>query len=185
MSDVENYGPLQNLIGVWVGNSGMDISPEPDGTEKNPYYERVEYTPAGDVTNAESQQVMAIRYYQTVNRIGDDKVIHDQLGYWMWDRERELVMHSLLIPRGVAVLAAGGYSVDGEGVASIRVQATAGSDSFGIVQSPFMKEKALTKAFTMELVLGADSLFYKQSILLDIYGREFDHTDESRLIRQA
>ena len=39
MSDQISYGPLESLIGTWEGNKGMDISPEPEGTEENPYYE--------------------------------------------------------------------------------------------------------------------------------------------------
>lgn len=185
MSEEHNFGPLQHLIGAWSGSKGMDISPEPDGTERNPYYERIEYAPVGDVTNAESQVVMAIRYHQSVNRIGDDETIHDQIGYWMWDEANKLVMHSLLIPRGVAVLMSGPYTINDQGEVTINVSATMESDSFGIVQSPFMKEKALTKAMTMDVTLSADSLSYKQSILLDIYGREFDHTDESYLVKAS
>ena len=42
MSDNDfDYGPLTNLIGTWNGDKGMDIAPEPDGTEHNPYYETI------------------------------------------------------------------------------------------------------------------------------------------------
>ena len=32
-----DYGPLAGLIGVWKGDKGLDVAPEPDGTENNPY----------------------------------------------------------------------------------------------------------------------------------------------------
>ena len=32
-----DYGPLALLIGTWEGDKGVDIAPEPDGTENNPY----------------------------------------------------------------------------------------------------------------------------------------------------
>ena len=40
MSKSENvdYGPLAALIGVWEGNKGVDIAPEPNGEETNPYF---------------------------------------------------------------------------------------------------------------------------------------------------
>ena len=53
-SDID-YGPLAALIGTWQGDKGMDVSPEPDGIEENPYYETIVFEAAGDVTNAEAQ----------------------------------------------------------------------------------------------------------------------------------
>ena len=44
MSEIVDYGPLSKLIGVWKGDKGMDIAPEPDGTEENPYYETITFT---------------------------------------------------------------------------------------------------------------------------------------------
>ena len=32
-----NYGPLTGLIGQWKGDRGIDIAPEPDGTERSPF----------------------------------------------------------------------------------------------------------------------------------------------------
>ena len=29
-----DYGPLAGLIGTWKGDKGMDVSPEPEGTEE-------------------------------------------------------------------------------------------------------------------------------------------------------
>lgn len=40
MNDIA-YGPLKQLIGVWEGSEGIDIAPEPDGAENNPYYETI------------------------------------------------------------------------------------------------------------------------------------------------
>ncbi len=38
MQDELDYGPLKELIGTWHGDRGMDIAPEPDGAEENPYF---------------------------------------------------------------------------------------------------------------------------------------------------
>jgi hypothetical protein len=50
-----DYGPLAALVGTWQGDKGMDVAPEPDGTEENPYYETIVFEAAGDVSNAETQ----------------------------------------------------------------------------------------------------------------------------------
>ncbi|MGB0575656.1 MAG: heme-binding beta-barrel domain-containing protein [Alphaproteobacteria bacterium] len=80
-----DYGPLAGLIGVWTGDKGMDIAPEPDGTEHNPYYETITYTAIGDADNAEEQLLTALHYIQIVQRKSNDEVFHHQSGYWMWD----------------------------------------------------------------------------------------------------
>ena len=55
-NDQPDYGPLTALIGVWRGGKGMDVAPEPDGVERNPYYETIVYTALADsISNAESQ----------------------------------------------------------------------------------------------------------------------------------
>jgi len=57
-----DYGPLRELIGVWKGDKGIDVAPEPDGAENNPYYETITFTAIGDVSNAESQVLAAVHY---------------------------------------------------------------------------------------------------------------------------
>jgi len=63
-----DYGPLTGLIGSWHGDKGMDVAPEPDGIEHNPYYETITFEAAGDVTNAEQQQLAVLFYRQQVSR---------------------------------------------------------------------------------------------------------------------
>ena len=61
---VEDYGPLTGLIGTWEGDKGMDVAPEPDGTENNPYYETITFEAIGELTNAESQCLAGIHYHR-------------------------------------------------------------------------------------------------------------------------
>lgn len=86
LSSSENidYGPLTELIGIWRGGKGLDLAPEPGGTERNPYYETITYTAIGDVTNAESPTLAALHYREIVQRKSNDEVFHDETGYWMW-----------------------------------------------------------------------------------------------------
>ncbi len=99
-----DYGPLTELIGTRKGDKGLDVAPEPDGTENNPYYETIKFTPIGDVENAETQVLAAVHYRQIVKRKSNDKVFHDETGYRMWDAAAGILMHFLTIPRAVSVL---------------------------------------------------------------------------------
>lgn len=181
-----DYGPLGELLGVWKGNKGLDIAPEPDGTENNPYYETITFTPAGDVTNAESQVIVAVHYRQIVLRKSNDKVFHDETGYWMWDAAQNIVMHSLTIPRGVSVLAGGIYQEkkDPDGKIILEVSASMDDKNWQIIQSPFMQEHAKTLSFNHQITVGNGGLSYSETTMLDIYGNTFEHTDENELIRQ-
>jgi hypothetical protein len=185
MSDDANvdYGPLAGLIGSWSGDKGTDIAPDPDGTETNPYFETIVFSEVGNVTNAESQTLAAIHYHQIVMRKSDKKAFHNETGYWMWDAAANIVMHSLLIPRAVGLLAGGVYTgeKDEKGRVIINVAAKLGDDKWDIIQSPFMKENARTTEFTHRIIIGNGELSYSETTMVDIYGKPFVHTDENEL----
>ncbi|MEH6634786.1 MAG: heme-binding beta-barrel domain-containing protein [Halioglobus sp.] len=87
-----NYGPLAALVGVWKGDKGVDRAPEPDGEERNPFYETITFGAAGDVTNAEQQTLSIVRYHQVVSRKSNDEVFHEQLGFWLWDPADDTIL---------------------------------------------------------------------------------------------
>jgi methylamine---glutamate N-methyltransferase subunit C len=178
-----DYGPLAALVGTWTGNKGMDVAPEPDGTENNPYTETIVFTDAGDLSNAESQKIAMVRYQQVVKRISNGEVFHDQTGYWMWDAERKLVMHSLLIPRGMGLLAGGTATAKGAGF-HFHVEAKEGGE-WGIVQSPFLSAQARTVSFVADFIVDGNRLEYSETTNLHIYGRDFPHTDVNVLQRMG
>lgn len=185
MSDIDpvmlvDYGPLKALIGVWEGGEGTDVSPEPAAIEENPYYETIVFEAAGGVTNAETQKLAIVRYHQVVKRKRNDEVFHDQIGYWTWDSADNTVSFSLAIPRAVTVLAGGTYQ---PGSNELSVYASSDGPDWGISQSPFMLEKAKTTAFELNVSVDGDTMSYRQTTSLNIYGREFPHTDENTLKR--
>lgn len=186
MTDVNeiDYGPLQALIGTWTGSKGLDVAPEPGGLEESPYYETIVYTAAGTVTNASTQTLALLRYHQVVTRKSNDEVFHDEIGYWMWDPASGSVMHSLLIPRAVGLLA-GGTQPDEFSARStiLDVSAALGSADWGIVQSPFMRDKASTEAFHHRIAVDGDRMMYEETTVLAIYGRRVEHTDGNELTR--
>jgi hypothetical protein len=181
--DGVNYGPLACLIGTWVGEKGLDVSPAADGSAENePYSDELSFTPLGSVTNACKQQLVSMRYQHIVKRLSDGAVFHDQIGHWIWEPATGLVMHSISIPRGVTLLAGGDVrAADGEMVFS--VSAEEGSETYGINQSAFMAGNARTKAYKMQVRVAGDTLSYAQATSLHIYGKDFEHTDKSTLTR--
>lgn len=184
-NNATDFGPLRGLIGTWKGDKGRDVAPDPDGSEENPYYETLTFEPVGDVTNAEKQTLAVVRYLQVVHRKSDDAAIHNELGYWMWDADSKTVMHSLVIPRAVCVLAGGKATTEEDGEVRLNVTAKVDDPDWGILQSPFMREQALTKEFRHEIRLFANRLAYAETTVVEIYGKTFDHTDENELVRGA
>ncbi len=181
-SDID-YGPLIELIGIWKGDKGLDIAPEPDGTEKNPYYETITFTAVGTATNAGSQVLSAVHYRQIVQRKADNEVFHDETGYWMWDPKAEIIMHSLVIPRAVGVLAGGKYTGarNSEGRMMIEVKASLDDKNWNIIQSPFMQENARTISFCHNVIVGDGKLSYLETTMVEIYGKVVEHTDQNEL----
>ena len=177
-----DYGPLHQLIGSWRGEKGLDVAPEPDGEDKHAYYDEIEISPAGAAENAEEQNLVCVGYHQVVRKRNNGKIFHEQVGHWIYEPATGMIAHSLSIPRAVCVLAGGKLQQNGDETI-FDVQATAGSDDFGIVQSPFMLEKAKTTAFRMTLKINGDEINYEETTPLDIYGRQFEHTDGCSLMR--
>ncbi len=102
----------------------------------------------------------------------------------MWDAEAGTIMHSLTIPRGVCVLAGGTYAgeVDRDGRVIIEVAAKIDDPRWGIIQSPFMLDKARTTEFRHRVIVGDGRLSYAETMMVDIYGKVFEHTDQNELV---
>ena len=181
-----NYGPLAALIGTWKGDKGVDVAPEPEGEERTLFYETIVFEAAGDVTNAESQILSVVRFHQVVSRKSNNKVFHDQVGYWLWDPADNAIVQTFTIPRGVAVVAGGMLAPAADPAQELvfKVAADVNSPQFGIIQAPFMFKQARTTAFTHTMTVQGDEMRYRESTLLDIYNRKsYDHTDVNTLRR--
>lgn len=179
MSTKQNYGPLQKLVGTWTGDKGQDIAPEPDGEEVNPYYETIIFSECDDVTNAEEQKLVFVHYRQVVRRKSNSKIIHDESGYWMWEESTNSIFHSFSIPRGICVMAEG-KATEQNNQTVLDVQ-SGHNDQWPITQSPFMVSKAKTVGFQRKFSIINGKLSYNQTMNLEIYGRNFDHTDQNEL----
>ncbi len=175
--------PLLRLIGTWKGNAGVDLAPKPEVDENNLYYEILTIEPVDiDIENAEEQELKAVRYHQVVREKSNDKVSHSETGYWMWDKNKNTIMNSFSIPRGVSVLAGGEIKfVNNE--LQLNVSVKENDSKWGIIQSPFMLKKAKTLSFKRVFKISDNTLSYSQEMVLDIYGKTFTHIDENILKR--
>ena len=176
MPDGIDYGPLTGLIGDWAGEDGLDVSPEPDQSAENPYFESLIFEAIGDVENAEEQELACLRYHQVVTRKRGPKVFHNETGYLTWHSETGQIQQTLTIPRGVALVAWGHAEETDSGYKLIWNEAE-------IAQSPFMREKAATLDFMHEITVEGDALKYTEAMTIDIYGKTYRHTDENTLRR--
>lgn len=178
-----DYGPLAQLLGRWVGNRGLDKAPDADANpDETDYRDELTFTVSGPAENAEEQNLVSVKYHHVVRKLKNDRIFHDQIGHWIYEKSTNTIMHSLTIPRGVCLLAGGTFK-ERDGASVFEVEANEDSKTYGIIQSPFMLEKARTKAFKMEMSVEGDELNYHQVTSLHIYGKDFEHVDKSKLIR--
>jgi len=181
--DEIDYGPLVQLIGKWIGNKGLDNAPDADANpDKTAFSDEIVFTASGQAENAEEQNLVSVRYHHVVRKLENGRIFHDQIGHWIYEKSTNIIMHSVSIPRGVCLIAGGEYQ-EKNGESIFNVQANADSQTYGIVQSPFMLEKAKTKGFKMNLSVKGDELNYREVTSLHIYGKDFEHVDESTLFR--
>ncbi|TMK82807.1 MAG: DUF1794 domain-containing protein, partial [Actinobacteria bacterium] len=111
-----NLGPLGPLAGIWTSATGADVhpvgpgsdvtGPVVDGDEHNVFVERYELHPIDPQTNG-PQLFYGLRYHTHIVKPGEVETFHDQVGYWLWEPAARTVLHTLAIPRGQVLLAAG------------------------------------------------------------------------------
>lgn len=187
MSFDPDLGPLGALSGVWEGDKGTDLAPS-DAADSDRqlatsrYRERMVFAPTGLVENHE-QRLFGLRYSTTAWRIGADNPFHEEVGYWLWDAASGLVMRCFMPPRGLTVLAGGYARADAR---AFSLEASAGSETFGICSSPFLVAEFKTVRYTLDVKrIDDDTLHYDEHTWLQMKGREepFDHRDENTLRR--
>ncbi len=184
MSNYKN--PLMRLIGVWKGDKGTDLAPKPVEDENNPYFETLTFEVVDiDIENAGDEELMAVRYHQSVTEKESGDVSHDEVGYWIWNKKENTILLAFAIPRGVSVVAAGSVqeSIDNPGEFILNVSATLDEPNPGIVQSTFMKSKAKTTYFSREFIISGNTLSYHQETVVHIYDKVFSHIDKNSLTK--
>ena len=155
--------PLTGLIGTWKGDKGTDLARNPVEDENNPYHETLVFEAVEmEITNAEEQELKAVRYHQTVHEKETDEMSHAETGYWIWDHESDDIMCTFSIPRGLGIVTIGSVEKTDNGEFVFRVSTHPDHPEEGIAESPLMKGKAKTWAFQRELRLAGQTLSYEQ-----------------------
>jgi hypothetical protein len=176
---LRNLGPLAALAGIWEG-TGVDIHPIAEGTEEEPYVERVEFSPIDPQTNG-PQLLYGLRYHSRIVRPDEVETFHDQVGYWLWEPATGMVLQTLAIPRGQVAMAMGKA---GPEATSFELVATQGAEVNGICSSPFLQYGFQTLEYRIRVTInGPGSWSYDQDTILLVRGRTapFHHTDRATL----
>ena len=172
------------MAGIWEGPRGVDIAPKASGPRTLEFWERIELQPV-DPGNNGPQVLYALRYHAHMTKIGQIGTYHDQVGYWLWEPASETVMHSLTIPRGQIVLAAGKARADAK---SFTLTARRGDTEYGICSNPYLEQNFRTDSFTITVTIHDDGTWsYDEDTVMQIKGRTepFHHIDRNRLTRVA
>jgi hypothetical protein len=185
-----NLGPLRPLAGIWTSAEGADVHPVGpgseitgtviDGDEHNRFVERYELQPIDRQTNG-PQLFYGLRYHTHIVKPGEVETFHDQVGYWLWEPAARTVLHTLAIPRGQVLLAAGTAQPDAK---EFEVSATLGSEVYGIVSNPFLDRAFQTVSFRIRITVNDDGTWsYEEHTGMRLPDREglVDHVDRNTL----
>jgi hypothetical protein len=181
---LRNLGPLTRLAGIWEGKKGVDLNPKADGPEQRNYIERIEMQPIDPQANG-PQLFYGLRYHIHIIAPPETTTFHDQVGYWLWEPATGLVMQSLTIPRGQAVLAAGHAAAD---ATTLKVSARRGETEYGIVSTAFLEQAFRTDSYDLEITFNPDGTWsYVSDTMLAVRGQAgpFRHRDRNTLAKVA
>lgn len=175
-------GPLAPMAGTWEGTRGVDIAPKRPGARRQEFFERISLQPV-DPGNNGPQVLYALRYHTWMSKPGEVGTYHDQVGYWLWEPATGTVMHSLTIPRGQTVLAAGKAAADAR---QFTLRATRGANDYGICSNPYLEQNFRTESFEITVTIHDDGTWsYDEDTVMRIKGQDepFHHRDFNRLTR--
>lgn len=182
---VEEYGPLSFLIGKWSSESwaGENRAPDPERKEENTKFrQEMTFEPIGDVNNHE-QKLYALRYSTMAWEEGGDGPFHEEVGYWIWDKEREQVMKSFIVPRGISINAGGSAKADAK---EFKVSAKVGSETYGLCSNKFLDEEFKSVQYDIIIKKIDENTFsYDEDTQIKMKGQSdiFHHTEKNTLSR--
>jgi hypothetical protein len=182
MTSRDLWGPLAGLIGEWEGNEGLDVSfhNAKGKVHETPYRERVTLEAFGPVDNGK-QCLYGLDYRMAAWRVDEPNPFHTEIGYWLWDAQGGHVMRCFMVPRGTTVLAGGiAQATD----AAFLLEASVGTEIYGILSNPYLAEKARTTKYTCQVTMQGDAFSYESCTTYHhVLGGEIAHTDRNTLRR--
>ncbi|CAN7553314.1 FABP family protein [Duganella sp. Dugasp56] len=184
VNTLDNLGPLAPMAGIWKGERGLDIKPKADGPRKQAYVERIELQPIDPVTNG-PQLFYGLRYLIIINKPGQAKTYHEQVGYWLWEPATSTVIQTLAIPRGQIAMASAVVAPDAK---EFELVARLESDTYGIRSNPFLEYGFKTVEYRIKVTINDDGTWgYEEDTVMMIRGQDepFHHVDRNLLSKVA
>ena len=127
--------------------------------------------------------VYGLRYHTHIVKPGEVETFHDQVGYWLWEPAAHTIVHTLAIPRGQVLLAAGTAE---PGATEFEVSATLGTQLYGILSNPFLDSAFQTVSFRLRVTVNDNGTWsYEEHTALRLPDRQglVDHVDRNTLKR--
>ncbi|HEX9683802.1 MAG TPA: heme-binding beta-barrel domain-containing protein [Acidimicrobiales bacterium] len=179
----DQLGPLAPFAGEWEGDQGLDVSfnHETDQIRETPYREKATLAPFGPVDNGD-QHLFGLDYRMAAFKEGEDEPFHTEVGYWLYDPASGEVQRIVMVPRSTVVLSTG---IVQPGTSTFTLESKAGSDTNGILENTYLKERAHTSAFSITFTVASDEEFsYEETISVDVTETgPMAHTDRNTLKR--
>lgn len=180
----QRLGPLTPLVGEWEGNVGVDVSyhNKDDETTPTTFFEKAWFRPIPVQENGK-QTMEGLTYQSTAWRHGEEAMapFHDEVGYLLWDKEREQVIRAVVFGRGIAIMA----GADAKATDTIiKFRAMPGDPAYGILQNKYLLERAELMSFDSTFRFNDDGTFTHSSdivLKLAAIGKEMHHTDVNTL----
>lgn len=177
-------GPLTPLVGEWEGDAGVDLSyhNKEDETSKTSYFEKAVFKPIPIQENGR-QTLWGMHYSMTAWRHGEEAMdpFHDEVGFLLWDSQRKIVIRNVVFGRGIAILAGGDVDPHAN---ELHFNAKPGAPDFGILQNPYLLERAEILDFKSTFTIEDNETFSYTSDLemkLAQTGETMHHTDQNTL----
>jgi hypothetical protein len=183
---IEKYGPLSFYIGKWESEqwTGENRAPGPSRmVENTKFRQEMIFEPIGSVNNHE-QKLFCLRYTTKAWEEGSTQdPFHEEVGYFIWDKESNQVLKSFIVPRGIAVNAGGSTTSDAR---EFTVSADVGSETYGISSNLFLDKqfKSIRYDITFKQ-LDENTFSYNENTQIKINSQEeiFHHTEKNVLRR--
>lgn len=180
----EEWGPLAGLVGTWEsGFTGLDVAFHNDKGKiaETPFRESTTFKPFGPVDNGQ-QSLYGLDYRTAAWKEGEQVPFHTEVGYWMWDGTNHQVIRCFLIPRASALIA--GATVEPDAT-SFKLEATLGSNTYGILSNKYLDAVAKTTRFDVTVTLGHDTFSYDETTVVEHQHHPtiIMHTDRNTLRR--
>ncbi len=173
-------GPLAPMAGSWYGPNGVDINPKLDGPQTNAYQEYYKLE-VMDPQNNGPQVLYPLRYHTHIVEPGNKSTFHDQVGYWLWDPQAELVYLCACIPRAQCWMAIGPAKADSRVFTLWSVRDTHMNT---IASGPFLEEAFQTTQYKITVTINDDGTWaYDQvtTLIIPGYDKPFEHRDTNVL----